>query len=181
MLEGASEIVQNIKESLISGTSDDTKSTKKARSKDVGIQVKVKKVNPNANLPIKMTPGSSGFDLYAAETWRMMPFERRRVATGIALELPEGYEAQVRSRSGMADRDGIIVLNSPGTIDSDYRGEIEVILYNADSYNEFVVAEGDRIAQLVIQQVPKITLVETEFLTETERGELGFGSTDGIL
>lgn len=115
--------------------------------------------------------------LYAGyEEVVLKPFERRLLPTGIAIELPEGYEAQVRPRSGLAIKHGITILNSPGTIDSDYRGEIKVILINLGN-EDFVVRRGDRIAQLVIAPVVRVQWEEVEELTESLRGPNGFGST----
>lgn len=129
-------------------------------------------------LPRKMSRGASGFDLFAAvdEPLTLMPGERKLISTGIALEMPEGVEAQVRSRSGLALRHGVAVLNSPGTIDSDYRGEVGVILVNLGE-EPFVVNRGDRIAQLVFGRVLDVRFVEVERLGVTERGDGGFGHT----
>lgn len=129
-------------------------------------------------LPRKMSRGASGFDLFAAvdEPLTLMPGERKLISTGIALEMPAGVEAQVRSRSGLALRHGVAVLNSPGTIDSDYRGEVGVILVNLGE-EPFVVNRGDRIAQLVFGRVFDVRFVEVERLGVTERGDGGFGHT----
>lgn len=130
------------------------------------------------SLPCYATEGSSGVDLYAAiedevliqpGTWEVIP-------TGIYVEIPEGYEGQVRSRSGLAKDYGVTVLNSPGTIDSDYRGEVKVILINFGK-EPFRVKRGDRIAQLVIVPIVRAVFEEVEELSNTERGEEGFGST----
>ncbi len=102
--------------------------------------------------------------------------QRAKIPTGLAIELPEGFEAQVRPRSGLADRHGIALVNSPGTIDSDYRGEIQIILINLGS-EAFEIKPGDRIAQLVIAPVARAVLVELESLSDTPRGDGGFGST----
>jgi len=104
----------------------------------------------------------------------LKPMERRLIPTGLYIELPEGYEAQVRPRSGLALKHGISVLNSPGTIDADYRGEIGVILINL-SENEYIVSDGDRIAQMVIAKHEKAKLVQVDVIDATERGEGGFG------
>lgn len=129
-------------------------------------------------LPAYATPQSAGLDLYAAlsDSVVIQPGNRSLVPTGIAIELPDEYEAQVRSRSGMAAKAGIIVLNAPGTIDADYRGEIVVILANLGQA-DYVVNRGDRIAQLVIAPVTRITWEETTDITDTVRGTGGFGST----
>jgi dUTP pyrophosphatase len=129
-------------------------------------------------LPTYATAGSSGMDLKANldNSLELMPLERILVPTGISISLPEGYEAQVRPRSGLAIKQGLTCLNTPGTIDADYRGEIKVILINL-SGNKQIIQDGDRIAQLVIQQVEKAVWVPTMALDTTERNEGGFGHT----
>ncbi len=129
-------------------------------------------------LPSQGTPGSAGFDLHAAvETAITLdPGARTRVPTGLAIAVPEGYEAQVRPRSGLAFRHGIVLPNAPGTIDSDYRGEIQVIVMNAGD-EAFRIERGDRIAQLVVAPVVVARFVEVSDLDATERGAGGFGST----
>ena len=140
---------------------------------------KIKIVNssgyPNPKLE---TQGSAGADLRAFinDTIIIKPFERKLIPTGLKLELPQGYEAQVRSRSGLALKNGIAVLNSPGTIDSDYRGDIGVILINL-SKDIFTVNNGDRIAQIIIAKHEFPIFIETEKLKSSDRGESGFGST----
>lgn len=138
--------------------------------------IKIKKCKVNAQLPKMMTPGSSGFDLFSCEENLLVHMEPTVVWTGISLEMPSGYEAQVRSRSGLALKSNIMVLNSPGTIDQSYTGEIGVILMNFGKH-PFLVKKGDRIAQIVFCTLPQVRLLEVESLTETERGEGGFGST----
>lgn len=127
-------------------------------------------------LPAYATPLSAGFDLHAniTETVTLMPFERKVIPTGLYIALPEGYEAQVRPRSGLALKHGITVLNSPGTIDADYRGEIGVILINL-SQQVFFVEPSDRIAQMVIAKYEKVEFEEVIELEDTERGSGGFG------
>jgi dUTP pyrophosphatase len=129
-------------------------------------------------LPSYRTSGSAGVDLYAAvsEPVVLMPGERKLIPTGIHIALPPGYEAQVRPRSGLALQYGIGMVNSPGTIDSDYRGEIAVILINWGS-EPFTIQRGDRIAQLIVAPVAHIEWDETDSLPESERGEGGFGHT----
>jgi dUTP pyrophosphatase len=127
-------------------------------------------------LPCRQTQGSAGFDLCAAEEMVIPAHGFGTVGTGIAVELPERTEAQVRPRSGLAAKHGIGVLNSPGTIDSDYRGEIRVILFNASGRN-YQISRGDRIAQLVFAVLADAELVEADSLTETRRGPGGFGHT----
>jgi len=132
----------------------------------------------NHELPYYKTTASAGLDLRAnvSETIELKPLERRIVGTGLFIELPLGIEAQVRSRSGLAAKNGICVLNSPGTIDADYRGEIGVILVNL-SKEDFSIRNGERIAQLVISRHERAVWDEVEKLSVTERGEGGFGST----
>ena len=129
-------------------------------------------------LPERATEGAAGYDLHAAlvEPLRLAPGERARVPTGFAIAVPRGYEAQVRPRSGLAFRHGLVLPNAPGTIDSDYRGELKVIVMNAGK-EPFVFARGDRIAQLVVAPVVRAEFEEVESLDETERGEGGFGHT----
>jgi dUTP pyrophosphatase len=137
--------------------------------------VRVKRLR-DVPLPCRQTEGSAGFDLCAAEDVTIAAHGFGSVGTGLAVEVPERTEAQVRPRSGLAAKHGIGVLNSPGTIDSDYRGEIKVILFNA-SGQDCVVRRGDRIAQLVFNLLPDVELVETDSLSETGRGPGGFGHT----
>jgi dUTP pyrophosphatase len=127
-------------------------------------------------LPTYATAGSAGLDLRAAEALTLKPGARALVPTGIAIALPQGFEAQVRPRSGLAVKHGVTVLNAPGTIDADYRGEIKVPLINHGS-EDFNIAHGDRIAQMVIAPVTIATLMEVDRLGETERGAAGFGSS----
>ncbi len=139
--------------------------------------MKIKIVNlSHHNLPQYATPLSAGLDLRANldEPITLRPLERRLIPTGLRIALPAGYEAQVRPRSGLALKNGIGVLNSPGTIDADYRGEIGVILVNLSS-SDFVVNDGDRIAQMVIARHERAEWLEVDALDETERGEGGFG------
>ena len=141
--------------------------------------MKVKIVNKSNNpLPKYATEFSAGMDLYAFldNPLIIKPMERVLVPTGIYIELPEGYEAQIRPRSGLAIKHGITVLNTPGTIDADYRGEIKVILINL-SDKPFEIKSGDRICQMVFKKYEKAELVQVETLDETERGEGGFGHT----
>lgn len=129
-------------------------------------------------LPRYMSEGAAGMDLYAAVTAevRLEPGERALVPTGLRLAIPPGYEGQVRPRSGLAARAGVTLLNSPGTIDADYRGEVQVIVIN-HGREPFVVRRGDRVAQLVIAPVTQVRLEPATGLAPTERGENGFGST----
>ncbi len=128
------------------------------------------------NLPARATAGAAGADLVAAEEATIAPGGVHAVATGIALAIPEGYEGQVRPRSGLALKHGVTVLNAPGTIDADYRGEVKVILIN-HGREPFRIARGDRIAQLVVAPVSASRFERVEALTDTARGSGGFGST----
>ena len=138
----------------------------------------VKKKDERVALPAYETDGASGMDLRAfiESDVSIAPLQRARIQTGLYVEIPKGYEAQVRPRSGLAARHGITILNAPGTIDSDYRGEVEVILVNFGT-DPFFVRSGDRIAQLVISPVTQAVVSEIEHLSETNRGAGGFGST----
>ena len=141
--------------------------------------MQIKVINTSQHpLPSYETSASAGVDLRAnlTDVIILKPLGRTLVKTGIFIEIPEGYEAQVRPRSGLALKKGITVLNSPGTIDADYRGEIGVILINL-SNEDFVIENGERIAQLVFSSVEQAQWLEVETLTETHRGEGGFGST----
>lgn len=141
--------------------------------------MEIKIVNKsNHRLPEYATSGSAGMDLKANTTEPIVlgPLERQMIPTGLYIALPEGYEAQVRPRSGLAAKYGVTVANSPGTVDADYRGEIKVILINL-SNEKFVVNPGDRIAQLIVSKVERVEWNEVAELNPTERGEGGFGST----
>ena len=144
------------------------------------VKVRFRKLRPDAVLPRYMTAHAAGMDLAAAieSAVTLLPQARAAVGTGLAVALPPGYEAQIRPRSGLALRYGITLVNSPGTIDADYRGEIRVILVNLG--NEPVsIRSGDRIAQMVVAPVSQIDVVEVERLDDTERGSGGFGHTGG--
>lgn len=142
--------------------------------------LQIKRLDNNKDLPLPQyqTRGSAGMDLFAAvdQSVTLKPGEIKLVETGIAIAIEPGYEAQVRPRSGLALKNGITVLNSPGTIDSDYRGEICVILIN-HSQTEFTVVRGMRIAQMVITKYQQARIEVVDFLADTERGTSGFGST----
>ena len=127
-------------------------------------------------LPSYATAGAAGMDLRSAESLTIQPHARALVATGIAIALPLGFEAQVRPRSGLAVKHGVTVLNAPGTIDCDYRGEIKVPLINHGDH-DFVIARGDRIAQMIVAPAPQVILEEVSSLDETHRGTGGFGSS----
>lgn len=134
--------------------------------------------NEDISLPQKMSEWASGFDLYAAitETIVLNPGERKLIATGFAMSMPKELEAQIRPRSGLAYKHGITCLNSPGTIDADYRGEVKVLLINLGQ-EPFTIIRNERIAQLVFQLVPDIRLVQVDELSDTIRGAGGFGHT----
>ena len=140
--------------------------------------VEIKRLPNNDDLPLPAyeTAGAAGMDLRAADAVTLKPGARALVPTGLSIALPEGYEAQVRPRSGLAVKHGVTVLNSPGTIDSDYRGEIKVPLIN-HGQEDFLIARGDRIAQMVIAPVTRIGWAEVEALDDTARGSGGFGSS----
>jgi len=141
--------------------------------------IKIKKKGRRVILPAYETPGAAGMDIRAflgKETLIIPPLGKAKIPTGLFLEIPPGFEAQVRPRSGLAARQGLTVLNAPGTIDSDYRGELEVLLVNLGSAS-VSVKDGDRIAQLVLAPVCRAVVKETAALSETARGAGGFGST----
>jgi dUTP pyrophosphatase len=131
-------------------------------------------------LPRYMTPGAAGADVFAAleQPLELQPHQRAAVPTGLAVEIPQGWEIQVRPRSGLALRDGVTVLNAPGTIDSDYRGEVRILLVNL-GVEPITLRRGDRIAQWVVAPAPQAEFVELEELASTSRGAGGFGSTGG--
>lgn len=142
------------------------------------LSIRFKRLSPQARTPQRMTSHAAGYDLAAALTEDLIlpPGGRACVPTGIAIALPAGYEAQIRPRSGLAVKHGIGILNSPGTVDSDFRGEIKVILFNI-SDTAFTVTDGMRIAQMVIASVTETSLEETTELDATDRHEGGFGHT----
>lgn len=142
------------------------------------VQIKRFPGHEDLALPRKMTELAAGYDLQAAvlEPMVLAPMQRALVPTGIAIAMPGGLEAQIRPRSGLAFKHGITCLNSPGTIDADYRGEIKVLLINLGQ-EPFTIARGERIAQMVFQEVPETRLTEVEELSETVRGTGGFGHT----
>jgi len=141
------------------------------------IDVAIRRLRPDAVLPQQAYEGDAGVDLAACEAIVLEPGSRAVVATGLAVEIPDGYAGFVLPRSGLAARHGIGVVNSPGLIDTGYRGEIRVVLINSDREAAFVVEPGMRIAQLVIAPVASVRLVEVEELATSERGARGFGSS----
>ena len=142
------------------------------------VKILVKKLDSRVKLPSYKTVGSSGMDLMALtdKPITILPKKSYLVPTGISVAIPKNYEIQIRPRSGLAAKNNISVLNTPGTIDSDYRGEIKIILFNHGS-DEFLINNGDRIAQIVLMPVHKIDFEEVDNLPDTVRGEGGFGST----
>lgn len=146
--------------------------------KSIPVEVRVKRLPNGAGLPLPdyASKGAAGMDICSAESVTLRIGKRLAVATGFAFAIPYGYEVQVRPRSGLALKNGITCLNTPGTIDSDYRGEVKVILINHGP-EAFTIRRGDRIAQLVIAPVVQATWVEVDSLDETARGAGGFGST----
>jgi dUTP pyrophosphatase len=141
------------------------------------IELPIQRLRTDAVLPERAYHGDAGLDLAACERVELGPGERAVVGTGLAVAIPEGYAGFVQPRSGLADSHGISIVNSPGLIDSGYRGELKVILINTDRSHAFVVEPGMRIAQLVVLQVPKLELAETDELPATERGVRGHGSS----
>ena len=140
------------------------------------MKLKIKRLNSDAMIPAYQSELAAGVDLHSIEEHILEPMERKLIKTGLAFEIEEGYEVQIRPRSGLAFKYGITVLNSPGTIDADYRGEIMVLLINLGN-EEFEIKKGERIAQAVIAPVVQAKIMEVEELSDTKRGEKGFGST----
>jgi dUTP pyrophosphatase len=141
------------------------------------IEVAVRRLHEDATLPSQAYEGDAGLDLAACEEVTLEPGQRASVGTGIAIEIPDGYAGFVQPRSGLAARHGIGVVNSPGLIDSGYRGEVRVVLLNTDRREAFTVERGMRIAQLVVAPVASVRLVEVDELATSERGARGFGSS----
>ena len=141
------------------------------------ITLPIKRLDPTVELPSYAYAGDAGLDLRASESVVLKPLERRLVSTGLAIAIPEGYAGFVQPRSGLALRKGLSMANTPGLIDAHYRGELKVCADNLESQNDIVIERGERIAQLVIQKVPVVTLTEVDELDETDRGTGGFGSS----
>lgn len=141
------------------------------------IELPIRRLREDAVLPERAYAGDAGLDLAACDRHELGPGERATVGTGLAVAIPEGYAGYVQPRSGLAARHGITLVNTPGLVDSGYRGEIRVLLLNTDAREPFVVEPGMRIAQLVVLAVPELDPVEVEELPETERGVRGFGSS----
>ena len=142
----------------------------------MNLEVKIKRIHDDALLPMQANPGDAGMDLYSVETTMIPSGETKLIRTGLQIELPKGTEAQIRPRSGLALKHSVTVLNSPGTIDEGYRGEIGVIIINHGK-ETFIVEKSMRIAQMVIQTVPVVRLTEVNELSQSERGTSGFGSS----
>ena len=141
------------------------------------IELKVQRLDKELPLPKYAYPGDAGLDLVAASNANIAPGERAIIPTGIALAIPEGYAGFVQPRSGLALKQGLTLVNTPGLIDSHYRGEIKIIALNTDKQTTINIKRGDRIAQLVIQAVPLVEIIECDELDETERSTGGFGSS----
>jgi dUTP pyrophosphatase len=141
------------------------------------IELPIRRLHGDAVLPTQAYPGDAGLDLAAAERVVLAPGERATVGTGLAVAIPDGYAGFVQPRSGLAAEHGITVLNTPGLIDSGYRGEVRVILHNSDAATPFVVEPGMRIAQLVVVPLAEIEPIEVDELPASERGVRGFGSS----
>lgn len=141
------------------------------------MDLRVHRLDPGLPLPTYAHDGDAGLDLHSAEDRTLAPFERALVGTGIAVAIPEGYAGFVQPRSGLAIRRGLTFVNTPGLIDSHYRGEIRLIVINLDPSQPLSLARGEKIAQLVVQRVEHVAIVEVDELDATARGEGGFGST----
>lgn len=144
------------------------------------LRIRVRRLDPGMPLPGFAHPGDAGADLVTREDVVLEPGERSVVATGVAIELPRGYAGFVHPRSGLAARHGLSIVNAPGTIDADYRGEIKVCLLNTDRTESLKLRRGDRIAQLVVQRVEAVSFFEVDELAESERGAGGLGSSGGV-
>lgn len=141
------------------------------------IDLHIKRLDPTVSLPSYAYSGDAGLDLRANESVDIQPFQRVLISTGLAIAIPDGYAGFVQPRSGLALKKGLTIANTPGLIDAHYRGELKVIAVNLDSESSIHIERGERIAQLVIQEVPTVHLVEVDELDETDRGTGGFGSS----
>lgn len=144
---------------------------------DETIELAIERLDPSVELPSYAYGGDAGLDLRANEDVTLMPHERRLVSTGLAVAIPEGYAGFVQPRSGLALRSGLSMANTPGLVDSHYRGELKICAVNLDNERPIHIERGERIAQLVIQRVPVVRLMEVDKLDETDRGSGGFGSS----
>ena len=141
------------------------------------IELPIRRLHADAVIPLRAYDGDAGLDLAACERVELRPGERATVGTGLAIAIPDGYAGVVKPRSGLAAKHGLTIVNTPGLVDSGYRGELKVILLNTDTEHAFVVEPGMRIAQLVVLQVPGVDPVEVDELPESERGVRGLGSS----
>ena len=141
------------------------------------IELPILRLRDDAVVPVRAYPGDAGLDLAACERVVLEPGARETVGTGLAVAIPEGYAGDVQPRSGLAAKHGITIVNTPGLVDSGYRGELKVILLNTDGFEAFVVEPGMRIAQLVVLEVPSVDPIEVDELPASERGVRGFGSS----
>lgn len=139
------------------------------------LNIKVKRIHPNATLPTRATSGSACYDIYSCEKTLLAPTDKVIIGTGLAFEIPKGYAIDIRPRSGLASK-GLIIMNSPGTLDNDYRGELKVAMINLTG-EHLIIHRNDRIAQIRPFEVERIDFMEVDELSETDRGEGGFGST----
>ncbi|WP_137121081.1 dUTP diphosphatase [Segeticoccus rhizosphaerae] len=144
------------------------------------VPVLLRRLDPDLPAPGYAHPGDAGVDLHAREDVTLAPGERALVPTGVAIALPQGYAAFVHPRSGLASRHGITTLNAPGTVDAGYRGEIQVNLINTDKDQAFTLHRGDRVAQLVVQQVSPVRFIEVDSLPGSHRGDTGHGASGGF-
>jgi len=144
------------------------------------IELPIRRLRDDAIVPARAYDGDAGLDLAACERVVLAPGERATVGTGLAIAIPEGHAGFVQPRSGLAAKSGITIVNTPGLVDSGYRGELKVILLNTDEHEAFVVEPGMRIAQLVVMPVPVVDPVEVDELPESERGVRGFGSSSKV-
>jgi dUTP pyrophosphatase len=142
------------------------------------ITIKIKMLDKTIPVPEYAHSGDAGLDLYSSIDCELKPFERKKIPTGIKVSIPEGYAGFLQPRSGLAHKNGIGIVNSPGLIDSGYRGEISVVLINHDPESTFSVRKGDKICQMVIKKIENVNIEVVEELDETDRGEGGFGSSD---
>ncbi len=141
------------------------------------IELEVQRLDPEVDLPSYAYKGDAGLDLRSSEDVTLKPLERRLVSTGIAVAIPEGYAGFVQPRSGLALKEGLSMANTPGLVDSHYRGELKVCAINLDPERDLFISRGERMAQLVIQEVPQVSIKEVATLSETDRGAGGFGSS----
>lgn len=145
------------------------------------VDLLVRRLHPDARLPSSAYPGDAGLDLASIEDARLEPGERRSIGTGLAVAIPDGHAGYVQPRSGLAARHGIALVNSPGLVDAGYRGELKVVLLNTDRQQSFQIRAGDRIAQLVVIELPMVKVQEVDELPDSERNDRGFGSSSSSV